>query len=77
MMQQFTIYLPVFKKIFYKPHFLGYTLRDSRIVGGNDAPDGAYPYQVSIKNAKTGNHFCGGSIITPKTVLTAGHCIKL
>ncbi|XP_076675718.1 chymotrypsin-2-like [Andrena cerasifolii] len=47
---------------------------DTRIVGGNNALDGKYPYQASIKIH--GSHICGGSIIHHRYILTAAHCIN-
>ncbi|KAF2892687.1 hypothetical protein ILUMI_13484 [Ignelater luminosus] len=48
---------------------------DWRVVGGSTAPDGAYPYQVSIQDSETNSHGCGGSIIKPTIILTAAHCV--
>ncbi|KAF5287778.1 hypothetical protein FQA39_LY15714 [Lamprigera yunnana] len=45
----------------------------SRIVGGETARDGQFPYQVSIHYE--GSHNCGGSIIAPHFILTAAHCL--
>ncbi|KZM19972.1 Trypsin [Ascochyta rabiei] len=42
------------------------------IVGGVPAVAGDFPFIVSLQ--KNGAHFCGGSLLDSKTVLTAAHC---
>lgn len=46
---------------------------DNRIVGGQDAEEGAAPYQVSIQTLWRTN-ICGGVILNHQWILTAGHC---
>lgn len=45
---------------------------EGRIVGGNATTIDKIPYQVSFRRYNA--HVCGGSIITPKHVITAAHC---
>jgi secreted trypsin-like serine protease len=65
------------------PYDEGPSLRgDAKIVGGEAASTGAWPWQVAVyrramKNGRplgAGFLFCGGSLVNSKWVLTAAHC---
>ncbi|KAJ3643192.1 hypothetical protein Zmor_025917 [Zophobas morio] len=46
-----------------------------RIVGGKEAAEGQFPYQVAVYfDTSEGTYFCGGALIAPNWVLTSGHC---
>lgn len=47
----------------------------SQIIGGEVAKPGEIPYQVSLQIEKIGFHFCGGSILNERYVITAAHCV--
>uniref|UniRef100_A0A8C5FJG6 Chymotrypsin-like n=1 Tax=Gadus morhua TaxID=8049 RepID=A0A8C5FJG6_GADMO len=46
---------------------------DNKIVNGQNAVSGSWPWQVSLQET-SGFHFCGGSLINQNWVVTAGHC---
>ncbi|PIO35919.1 hypothetical protein AB205_0201160, partial [Aquarana catesbeiana] len=52
-----------------RPLISGYT----RVVNGENAVSGSWPWQVSLQDY-TGMHYCGGSVINNLWVVTAAHC---
>ncbi len=51
---------------------------NNKIVGGEAAKAGAWPWQVSIRITAVdgGEGLCGGSLINKDWVLSAAHCFQ-
>ncbi|MEZ4527614.1 MAG: trypsin-like serine protease [Desulfobacterales bacterium] len=51
----------------------------SRIVGGREAATGEWPWMAALMHSWSSSYysgqFCGGSLIHPNWVVTAGHCV--
>ncbi|GMF28167.1 unnamed protein product [Phytophthora lilii] len=52
------------------------TNEESRIYGGTEGNIDKYPFLASLRDAFFEETFCGGTLIAPQYILTAGHCIK-
>ena len=46
------------------------------IVGGQAADPGEYPWQVWLRSDYYNGPYCGGSLVTPRWVVTAAHCVQ-
>ena len=50
--------------------------RNNRIVGGQEAPKGYFPWQVGVASYYQGAPWCGGSLVSPRFVVSACHCFE-
>jgi len=50
--------------------------RQIRIVNGITTEENEYPWQVGLASGNGGVPYCGGSIVSSKTIVTAAHCTK-
>ncbi|MEJ1287472.1 protease serine 21 [Cricetulus griseus] len=62
------------ERSFKRSRVCGRPRASGRIVSGEDAQPGQWPWQVSVR--ENGEHVCGGSLIAEDWVLTAAHCFS-
>uniref|UniRef100_A0A667X3T3 Peptidase S1 domain-containing protein n=1 Tax=Myripristis murdjan TaxID=586833 RepID=A0A667X3T3_9TELE len=60
--------------VYSRVSLCGTTPLYNRIVGGEDAPAGSWPWQASLQ--RFGRHVCGGSLINREWVMSAAHCFS-
>ncbi|XP_006813947.1 tryptase-like, partial [Saccoglossus kowalevskii] len=48
----------------------------ARIIGGQDAEIGEWPWMAMLYHITTNKSFCGGALLTSTWVVTAAHCIN-
>ena len=48
----------------------------TKIVGGQETLQHQFPWQVALTSKRSRRPFCGGSVLSSLTVLTAAHCVR-
>lgn len=65
----------MFTIIFFQPEYI-IVHRERRIVGGEEAIRGSWPWQTALVNRDVQLVYCAGSLIHREWVVTAAHCVE-
>ncbi|XP_059080376.1 trypsin-1-like [Tigriopus californicus] len=74
-MDRFTLTVLCFSTFYCSQGTQGYEV-DDKIVGGTEAVPNSVKFMVSVQFKLDGFHFCGGSIVNERNVVTSGHCCQ-
>lgn len=64
-------------KYFVTYHFENLKRVSARIINGQDARAGQFPYSVAIQvKTDTSLIFCGGALLSPEWIITSANCVQ-
>lgn len=74
------VIVPMLAAFVFGTYCAAYAGKTPRIVGGDEAEPGAWPWMVALTDADESDIYdglrCGGSLIHSKWVITAAHCVR-
>lgn len=56
-------------------HYL-FSTNASPLIGGQEATNGQFPYQVLLRVCQTSQHICDGAILNKRWIMSATQCTR-